>query len=98
MPSSIEDLLQSIGRASRDGEPSQAYILYDNDDVKLWKFLFTKTVDKSNQVAKAQKLNDVTKLLRSRACLRRQIVEYFGQEYIEDNCGSCSNCVKIKVR
>lgn len=98
MPSSIEDLLQSIGRASRDGEPSQAYILYDNDDVKLWRFLFSKTVDKKNLPARTQKLNDVTRLLRSRACLRRQIVEYFGQSYPEDNCGSCNNCVKLKVR
>lgn len=98
MPSSIEDLLQSIGRASRDGEPSQAYILYDNDDVKLWKFLFDKTVDKKNLPARNQKLNDVTRLLRSRSCLRRQIVEYFGQEYPQDNCGSCNNCVKLKVR
>lgn len=98
MPSSIEDLLQSIGRASRDGLPSQAYILHDNDDIKLWKFLFTKTVDKANMVSRTQKLNDVTRLLRSRGCLRRQIVEYFGQQYPEDNCGSCSNCLKIKVR
>ena len=62
------------------------------------KFLFTKTVDKANMVSRTQKLNDVTRLLRSRGCLRRQIVEYFGQQYPEDNCGSCSNCLKIKVR
>lgn len=98
MPGSVEDLLQAVGRASRDGEPSQAYILHDNKDINLWKFMFQKTVDRSNYKTRINKLNDVVKILRSKKCLRGQIVSYFGQEYPDGNCGSCNNCINYKIK
>lgn len=98
MPSSIEDLLQAVGRASRDGKPSQAYILYDNSDVNLWKFMINKTANHANKTTKLQKLSDVTNLVRTRACIRKKMIEYFDQEYDKNNCQSCSNCIKFKPK
>lgn len=96
MPSSIEDLLQAVGRASRDGKPSQAYILHDNSDVNLWKFMINKTASRANVATKLQKLSDVTNLVRTRSCIRKRIIEYFGQTYDKSNCQTCTSCSKLK--
>lgn len=94
IPSSIEDLAQMWGRASRDGLPSDAYLLYDPQDVNKMQFILRQST--TSQLAlkhKLDKLNDVNSLARSERCIRGQLLQYFGQRYVKHSCDSCSVCV-----
>lgn len=94
IPHSLEDLLQLQGRASRDELPSSAYLLYDQKDVSLLQWI-VKQSTKNQEYLKVQleKINQVSKFAKSKTCLRKQMLEHFGQEYKRDNCESCSNCI-----
>ena len=94
IPSSIEDLIQLWGRASRDGEPSQAFVLYDKKDVTLLQWMMKQsTVNQNYLKIQLDKLHQVHTLVQSKDCIRKQMLNYFGQNYEHENCNSCSNCM-----
>ena len=94
IPSSIEDLIQLWGRASRDGEPSQAFVLYDKKDVTLLQWMMKQsTVNQNYLKIQLDKLHQVHTLVQSKDCIRKQMLNYFGQDYEHENCNSCSNCM-----
>lgn len=95
MPMTIEDLAQYFGRAGRSGNAAEAYLLYDKGkDIRLLKWLTDQSVynpaRKKVVLDKIDQMNDFT---QSKECYRKQILNYFGQEYHKDDCGTCSNCV-----
>lgn len=95
MPMTIEDLAQYFGRAGRSGNAAEAYLLHDKSkDVRLLKWLTDQSVynpaRKKVVLDKIDQMNDFT---QSKECYRKQILNYFGQEYHKDDCGTCSNCV-----
>lgn len=94
IPSSIEDYLQMVGRASRDGLPSNAYLLYSPQDVNSVRFILRQSTTSVSALShKNKKLDDMVLLVKSDHCIRHQLLNYFGQSYPKPNCGSCSNCV-----
>ena len=91
----VEDLVQSLGRAGRDGSDTYVYLLHSPEDIKLIKWMIKNTNLPMSQLEnKLTKLQDVQKIVNSKNCIRKQLLSYFNQEYPEDNCESCSNCVK----
>ena len=91
----VEDLVQSLGRAGRDGFDTYVYLLHSPEDIKLIKWMIKNTNLPMSQLEnKLTKLQDVQKIVNSKNCIRKQLLSYFNQEYPEDNCESCSNCVK----
>lgn len=94
IPSTIEGYIQETGRASRDGLPSDVYMLYDYRDVgKIQWILKQSTENKVTLSKKLKKLDQMVQIAESDDCIRAQLLGYFGQDYPEKNCGGCSNCV-----
>lgn len=95
IPSSIEDYAQMVGRASRDGLPSNAYLLYSGKDVSSVRFILRESTTSVVALThKNKKLDDMVLLAKSTKCIRKQLLKYFNQDYDKDDCDSCSNCVK----
>lgn len=93
MPKNIEAYYQEAGRAGRDGEPSECILFFEDRDTVLQKFLIDQNVFAEERRAKEYKrLQDIMDYCHTTGCLRKYILDYFGEENIKEKCNNCSNC------
>ena len=94
LPKTVESYYQETGRAGRDGEPADAWMIYGLQDViKLRQMMESSEGSEEHKRAEQHRLNAMLGLCEITSCRRQALLNYFGDDLIEA-CGNCDTCLE----
>jgi ATP-dependent DNA helicase RecQ len=94
MPKTVESYYQETGRAGRDGEPADAWMIYGLQDViKLRQMMGGSEGSEEHKRAEQHRLNAMLGLCEITSCRRRALLNYF-DDVLEEDCGNCDTCLE----
>jgi len=94
LPKTVESYYQETGRGGRDGEPTNAFLIYGLQDViKLRQMMAGSEGSEEHKRAEQHRLNAMLGLCEITSCRRQVLLNYFG-DVLPEPCGNCDNCLE----
>ncbi|MEZ4662536.1 MAG: RecQ family ATP-dependent DNA helicase, partial [Caldilineaceae bacterium] len=96
LPQDMENYYQQIGRGGRDGLRADCLLLYSRGDV----FTIRRFIEQgaaTEERGRSLRLEAMVRWAESDMCRRRQLLDYFGETYTNDDCEMCDNCLRGDV-
>ncbi len=92
LPKSVEAYYQETGRAGRDGEAADAWMVYGLQDVVLLQQMVRANTNEKQLRIEQHKLNAMLAFCEMTECRRQVLLRYFGED-LPEPCGHCDNCI-----
>ncbi len=93
LPKSIEQYYQEAGRAGRDGDPADCFLLWRKQDTALLAHFISQIEDEAEKARSWQRYRDITGFVSSGLCRHKRICAHFGESVKWEKCGACDVCL-----
>ena len=97
-PKTLEGYYQEIGRAGRDGLPSECIMFYTYADTRKHEFFINQINDRRLREMAEEKLAEVLNFAELSTCRKKYLLNYFGEKQEKEKCQACDVCLTKKEK